>query len=359
LSCLNSSLTTSTEVNFTKDSILDLSQYLKNKIFGQEEIVDEVVGTIMISAAGIHNKEKPIGSFLFAGPTGTGKTELAKELAKKLKMEFIRFDMSEYSDEYSARNLTGGQAGLVGYEKGGLLTNAILENPASVILFDEIEKADPAVYKVFLQILDYATLTDTKGNKVDFSNTIIIMTSNLGVQHTTIQANMGFIQANKTQEKSVDFSAIVDFFTPEMRARIDKMLFFNPITDDIILQIIDKFLEELKNELKQKHIKLYVEEPAKKLLKELWNNSEKEGARTISKIINTQFKQMIAIEMLYGFLQDGGELRISAHKKKFLFEEEQLYFETALEAQQYAKEHIGTVITRDNTNEGYKVLKNT
>ena len=342
-------------------SVSDLQNLYKNlgnKIFGQEHVIKEVVDTIMISAAKIQNKEKPIGSFLFTGATGTGKTELAKELAKCLNMDFLRFDMSEYSDEFSARNLTGGQKGLIGYEDGGLLTNEVLEHPNSVILFDEIEKTDPAVYKVFLQILDYATLTDTKGNKVNFINTIIIMTSNLGVEESENSNAIGFCKESEHNANSTaNFSAIVDFFTPEMRARIEKILHFHPITEDVVVKIIDKFLSEFQADLKSKKINLTVTNNAKYMLKRLWFNSQKEGAREVSKIINSHFKQYIAKEMLFGKLKDGGVITIDTEEESFTFVASQTnYFPTALEAQKYAKEHIGTVITRADDGVGYKVL---
>ncbi len=337
----------------------NLYKNLGDKIFGQEHVINEVVDSIMISAAHIQNKEKPIGSFLFTGPTGTGKTELAKELAKTLKMDFLRFDMSEYSDKYSARNLTGGQKGLVGYEDGGLLTNEVLKYPNSVILFDEIEKADPIVYKVFLQILDYATLTDTKGNKVDFTNTIIIMTSNLGIEESKNSNTIGFYkESTEDTTSSINFSAIVDFFTPEMRARIEKILYFHPISEDTVIKIIDKFLSEFQTDLKKRQIDLTITDNAKYMLKRLWNTSQKEGARVISKIINSNFKHYIAKEMLFGKLKDGGDVIIDTKEKSFTFSISQTkYFSTALEAQNYAKKHIGTVITRADDGVGYKILR--
>ena len=340
----------------TNNSTVDyatLKEQLNNKIFGQSDIIESVVNTILISAADIGNDEKPQGSFLFTGPTGTGKTELAKELAKQLKKDFIRLDMSEYADEYSARNLTGGQKGLVGYEDGGLLTNEVKEKPNSVILFDEIEKADPAVYKVFLQILDYATLTDTQGQEVDFSKTVIIMTSNLGVQ-TTRENRVGF--KNEVDDDSLNYKAIVDFFTPEMRARIDKILYFNPITDEIIHNIIEKFLKEFEYELEKKHIDLTVTENAREKLHDIWGESEQEGARTISKIINNHFKQHIAKEILFGHLMDGGNIEIDVKDDEFIYNYPHVYFQTSQEACQYARENVGAIITLAEDGIGY-ILK--
>ena len=215
----------------------DLAQKLKDRIFGQDHIVETVADMIDISAAGLGNPDKPIASFLFTGPTGVGKTEFAKELAKIMNIHFERFDMSEYADEYSARNLTGGQMGLVGYEDGGLLTNAISEHPHCVLLLDEIEKADRAVYNTFLQVLDYGTLKDTRGNKVDFSKTIIIMTSNLGANE---KRGIGFGENAMIYKES----SVADFLTPEFRNRLDNILEFNRLTPEVIAHVIDKYLDD-------------------------------------------------------------------------------------------------------------------
>ena len=187
------------------NKMLKLNENLQKKIFGQKHIIDEVVDILSISAAGLNDESKPYASFLFTGPTGVGKTELAKELATILDISFVRFDMSEYGDEYSARNLTGGQKGLVGYEDGGLLTNAIAEEPYSVLLFDELEKAHPAVYKVLLQVLDYGTLTDTQGHKIDFTKTIIIFTSNLGFSDASKTMGFGVKSSNEIHNAVVIF----------------------------------------------------------------------------------------------------------------------------------------------------------
>ena len=243
--------------NFTQ--LENMPQYLKNRIFGQDHIIDSIMEMLTINIAGLGDDNKPIATFLFTGPTGVGKTELAIELAKYLDMHFERFDMSEYADDASYRNLIGGHKGLVGYEEGGLLTNAITEHPFSLLLLDEIEKADKAIYNTFLQVFDYATLKDSKGNVTDFSNTIIIMTSNLGV---TEKRGIGFGENTNVHKGS----AVVDFLTPEFRNRIDKILDFNTLTEDMIEPIVKKFLNDLSLKLSKKDIDLSISDKARDTL---------------------------------------------------------------------------------------------
>ena len=251
-----------------------MPEHLKGRIFGQDHVIDSVVDMITINLAGLGDDNKPIASFLFTGPTGVGKTELAIEIAKYLDMHFERFDMSEYADDSSYRNLIGGHKGLVGYEEGGLLTNAINEHPFSVLLLDEIEKADPAIYNTFLQVFDYATLKDTKGNATDFSNTIIIMTSNLG---TNEKRGIGFGESKNIHKGS----AVINFLTPEFRNRIDKILHFNTLTEDMIEPVVDKFLDDLSAKLLNIHISLSISDDARKYLIDLGFESNM-GARSLS-----------------------------------------------------------------------------
>ena len=292
-------------------TIRNLSKNLKKRIFGQDHIIDAVVNTININMAGLGDTNKPIASFLFSGPTGVGKTELAKELAKLLNIHFERFDMSEYADEYSARNLTGGQMGLVGYEDGGLLTNAIKENPNCVLLLDEIEKADKAVYNTFLQVLDYGKLTDTKGNTADFSNTIIILTSNLG---STEKRGIGFGENHNTHKES----AVKDYLTPEFRNRIDKMLEFKSLDSDMAKLIIDKYLSDFAEILEGKRISIEVTEKAKILLNTVGFDSGM-GARSVLRSINNNFKQKISNEILFGELSKGGKVIIDVDGNSFKY----------------------------------------
>ncbi len=348
----------------TYKKILHLDARLKSRIFGQDHAINAIVDMISISTAGLSDSSKPIASFLFTGPTGVGKTEIAKELASCLKMHFVRFDMSEYADEYSARNLTGGQAGLVGYEEGGLLTNAIIEDPRSIVLFDEIEKADKKVLNTLLQVLDYGTLTDTKGHKADFTNTIIIMTSNLGASE---QNGIGF--ANKNLYKG---TAILDFLTPEFRNRIDKILEFNKLTKEMVVHITDKFLKDLSSQLSKKQFELNISEEAKNALNDIGFDPNM-GARSVLRAINTEFKKEISRILLF-INEPLGTISIdykdgefvyalttpNTSKEKSLFDvdEKEYDFETAEEAQEYARNNIGTVITRAPKRVGFIKLKN-
>lgn len=345
---------------------INLSTKLKSRIFGQDHIIDEVVDMLYIGMAGLGDKKKPIASYLFAGPTGVGKTELSKELAKSLEIDFIRFDMSEYADEYSARNLTGGQKGLVGYEEGGLLTNAIREKPNCVLLLDEIEKADILVYNTFLQVLDYGVLTDTKGIAADFTKTIIIMTSNLGSNE---KRGIGFGENQNIYRES----AVINFLTPEFRNRIDKMLEFAPLDAQTAMLVTEKYLEDFSQILKPKKISLHVSVEAKELLIVIGFISGM-GARSVIRSINNHFKQNISREIIFGKLSDGGEVNIDAGEDGFIYkylsaseknndQVQDLFsqpvneydFKTAQEAHEYAKQNPGVAVARAESGTGYVI----
>ena len=355
--------TLKTKPQDTHKDILRLDSHLKSRIFGQDHVVNTVIDMLSISIAGLNDDTKPIASFLFTGPTGVGKTELAKELASCLKMDFVRFDMSEYADEYSARNLTGGQAGLEGYKEGGLLTNAIMKNPKCVLLLDEIEKADKLVLNTFLQVLDYGTLTDTKGNKANFTETIIIMTSNLGANE---QNGIGF-----GNEKLYKGSAIIDFLTPEFRNRIDKTLEFNKLTKEMAVYITDKFLNDLSKQLSKKNFTLVVTDEAKMALNEIGFDPLM-GARSVLRAINSEFKKEIS-RILLSTNASAGTIAIDHVEGKFTYlltasaisKERELFemgekdydFETAEEAQEYARKNVGVVVTRSPKRNGYIKLR--
>ncbi len=341
----------------------EMPEYLKNRIFGQEHIIDNVMDMLTINIAGLGDDNKPIATFLFTGPTGVGKTELAMEIAKYLEMHFERFDMSEYADDSSYRNLIGGHKGLVGYEEGGLLTNAINKHPFSILLLDEIEKADKAIYNTFLQVFDYATLKDTKGNVTDFSNTIIIMTSNLG---TTEKRGIGFGGNNTIYRES----AVVDFLSPEFRNRIDKILHFNTLTEDMIEPVVDKFLDELTCKLSNININLSISGDARKYLTFMGFESAM-GARSVKRTINNEFKKHISREVLFGVLKNGGKITIDVDETGFAYQYRPLVipelqipsledileydFGTAQEAQEYAKNNLGVVIVRAASGVGYVI----
>jgi len=333
-----------------------LESNLKSSIFGQDEAITQVVNKIMINKAGLSDINKPIASFLFTGPTGVGKTELAIELANNLNLHFERFDMSEYVGKYSTNTLLGGEKSLVGHEEGGLLTNAITKHPNCVLLLDEIEKAHYRVFNTFLQILDYGTLTDKKGNKVDFTNVIIIMTSNLGA---TAKSTVGFASdkySNKNDE-------INKFLSPEFRARIDTKIEFNPLSNDMVESITNKFLNQLSLKLNNQHKTIVLTPLA---IKEINTQaySSKLGARYISKIINDTIKQRLAYELLFGDFKENNKVTVDFKNDfEYIFENElpsntpinkkSNIFQTAQEAHDYARANPGVTVTRAEYGDGY------
>ncbi|EAI3821337.1 AAA family ATPase [Campylobacter coli] len=285
-------------------ALMNLSLNLKAKIFGQDEVIDKVVATLKQSFAGFKNSNNPRGVFLFTGSSGVGKTELCKVLAEFLGLNLERFDMSEYAEKHSISKLIGSPAGYVGYEDGGLLSNAVRKNPFSLILFDEIEKAHPDLSNTFLQIFDNAELTDNSGLKADFKNTIIIMTSNLGLKESN---ELGFL--SKNEEKSN--RAIKDFFAPEFINRIDKILHFNDLNDTILIKIIQKELDEISKNLK--NIQLIADEKAKLYLAKKAYNKEF-GVRLLKRIISEEIGEKISDEILFGKLKKGGIAKIKLNK---------------------------------------------
>ncbi|EAL8987975.1 AAA family ATPase [Campylobacter coli] len=285
-------------------ALMNLSLNLKAKIFGQDEVIDKLVATLKQSFAGFKNLNTPRGVFLFTGSSGVGKTELCKVLAEFLGLNLERFDMSEYAEKHSISKLIGSPAGYVGYEDGGLLSNAVRKNPFSLILFDEIEKAHPDLSNTFLQIFDNAELTDNSGLKADFKNTIIIMTSNLGLKESN---ELGFL--SKNEEKSN--RAIKDFFAPEFINRIDKILHFNDLDDTVLVKIIQKELDEISKNLK--NIQLVADEKAKLYLaKKAYN--EEFGVRLLKRIISEEIGEKISDEILFGKLKKGGIAKIKLNK---------------------------------------------
>ncbi|EAC1346554.1 AAA family ATPase [Campylobacter coli] len=289
-------------------ALMNLSLNLKAKIFGQDEVIDKLVATLKQSFAGFKNLNTPRGVFLFTGSSGVGKTELCKVLAEFLGLNLERFDMSEYAEKHSISKLIGSPAGYVGYEDGGLLSNAVRKNPFSLILFDEIEKAHPDLSNTFLQIFDNAELTDNSGLKADFKNTIIIMTSNLGLKESN---ELGFL--SKNEEKSN--RAIKDFFAPEFINRIDKILHFNDLDDTVLVKIIQKELDEISKNLK--NIQLVADEKAKLYLAKKAYNKEF-GVRLLKRIISEEIGEKISDEILFGKLKKGGIAKIKLNKNEKL-----------------------------------------
>ena len=291
------------------EKLRHLEENLKSKVFGQDNAIKELVKVIKRKKAGLTREDKPIGSFLFVGPTGVGKTEIAKQLANILGINFIRFDMSEYQEKHSVAKLIGSPPGYVGYEKGGLLTEAIRKNPHSVLLLDEIEKAHPDIVQILLQVMDNATLTDNDGRKADFRNVVLIMTSNLGVGEGQ---NLGFMQEFSEFKEE----AIHRFFAPEFLNRLDAIVRFKPLSKDSVMMVVDKFINELQERLNNKKVKITLTKRAKEALAKK-GYSIKYGARPLARVIEENIVEPLSDEILFGELRNGGEVRVDFVKDKF------------------------------------------
>lgn len=296
-----------------KDNLKHLETSLRFEIYGQDQAIGKVAQAIKVSKAGFRLPDKPVASFLFVGPTGVGKTELAKQLARHLNVELLRFDMSEYQEKHSVARFIGSPPGYVGYEEGGLLTDAVRNNPNCVLLLDEIEKAHKDIYNLLLQVMDYATLTDTAGKKIDFRNVLLIMTSNAGAAELT-KSSIGFLEG--IDNSSALTIAVEKVFTPEFRNRLDSIVEFNHLDEKIILDIVDKEIMKFDDILKQKNILLEVSEEAKQFIaKEGY--SKEFGARNISRIIGREFKDRLVDEVLFGKLsKSGGKVRVGMEADK-------------------------------------------
>lgn len=293
------------------ERIKGLESQLKQVVFGQDEAIHSLVSAIKRAKAGLNSAEKPLGSFLFTGPTGVGKTEVSRQLAAILGIKFLRFDMSEYMEKHTVSRLIGAPPGYVGFDQGGLLTDEIRKNPHCVLLLDEIEKAHPDVFSILLQVMDYATLTDNNGKKADFRNVIIILTSNAGAKDIN-KGVVGFGDRLKdAQSKSKD--AINKLFNPEFRNRLDGIINFNPLTDKIMKNIVDKFINELRNQLKQKKVEISLSEDARIWLSER-GYEPLFGARPLARIIQDEIKVVLSDELLFGRLKKGGSVYIDLDK---------------------------------------------
>ncbi|WP_024953688.1 ATP-dependent Clp protease ATP-binding subunit ClpA [Sulfurospirillum arcachonense] len=290
----------------------DLDTKLKSKVFGQDEAIETLVTAIKRGRAGLSNPESPVGSFLFAGPTGVGKTEVAKQLSEQLGIHFERFDMSEYMEKHTVSRLIGAPPGYVGYEEGGQLTETIKKHPYSVLLLDEIEKAHPDLLNILLQVFDSATLTDNDGNKTDFRNVIIIMTSNLGTKEA---AQVGF---TKTESHQSD-AAIKSFFAPEFRNRLDAIVNFSALKVEVMVFVVEKQLKQLEEQLKEKNIKIEATLRAKKYLAQK-GYSQELGARVMQRVVSDEVKTPLSDEILFGQLKNGGTVKIDMKKKALTFE---------------------------------------
>jgi ATP-dependent Clp protease ATP-binding subunit ClpA len=284
-----------------KVSLEKLEENLKRVIFGQNEAIESLASTIKLARAGLRTEGKPIGSFLFSGPTGVGKTEVSKQLALIMGIEFVRFDMSEYMERHTVSRLIGAPPGYVGYDQGGLLTESVSKHPHSVILLDEIEKAHPEVFNILLQVMDHGSLTDNNGRKADFRNTVVIMTTNAGAQDMS-RASMGF----QSQDHSTDATEMIKkTFSPEFRNRVDGIIQFNPLPVEVIRTVVDKFLVELQVQLDQQKVQIEVSDKVREWLVE--NGYDKNmGARPMQRLIQDTIKKELAEQILFGNLSKNG-----------------------------------------------------
>ncbi|MCH1931378.1 ATP-dependent Clp protease ATP-binding subunit ClpA [Shewanella sp. A25] len=290
-----------------KDLLRNLERNLKMVVFGQDKAIESLSAAIRLSRSGLGTEKKPVGSFLFAGPTGVGKTEVTNQLASCLGMKLVRFDMSEYMESHTVSRLIGAPPGYVGYDQGGLLTDAVIKNPHCVVLLDEIEKAHPDVYNLLLQVMDHGTLTDNNGRKADFRHVTLVMTTNAGVQET-IRKSIGFTQQDHTQDAMSEINRV---FSPEFRNRLDSIIWFNHLDMTIIAKVVDKFLVELQAQLDAKHVTLDVSDEARTLLAEKGYDKSM-GARPMARVVTDLIKRPLADEVLFGALEQGGIAHVDA-----------------------------------------------
>ncbi|MFO7831679.1 MAG: ATP-dependent Clp protease ATP-binding subunit ClpA [Desulfuromonadaceae bacterium] len=296
-----------------RHNLARLEKRLKKKVFGQEKAIEQVVQAVLRARAGLGHPDHPMGSFLFAGPTGVGKTEVAKQLARQMGIEFIRFDMSEYMEKHAVARLIGAPPGYVGYEQGGLLTDALNKTPHSVLLLDEIEKAHPALINVLLQIMDNGTLTDNNGKSASFRDCIIIMTSNAGAREMS-QAPIGFATGS-TRSPDPELNKL---FSPEFRNRLDAIVTFAALEPEQVRQVVDKFVAEVKQRLQDKHVRLSITQAGRAYLAR-HGFDQRYGARPLDRLIQEKISNRLANEILFGELKDGGNARIGCRNDELTF----------------------------------------
>lgn len=299
-----------------KRFLKDLPNKLKGVVFGQDAAIESLINSVKLTRVGLGDPDKPVGSFLLAGPTGVGKTEVTRQLAREMNVELIRFDMSEYMEKHAVSRLIGSPPGYVGYEQGGLLTEAVSKHPYAILLLDEIEKAHRDIYNILLQVMDYGRLTDNNGRQIDFRHVMIILTTNAGANHLD-RNPIGF---GKEQESGECDAEINRIFSPEFRNRLDAIIHFDFLNEEVIAKVVDKLLKELREQLKQKNVKLAIDNEAKSWLAKRGYN-RKMGARPLARLIQNKLKLPLATEILYGKLAEGKhEVHVSVDHDELLVE---------------------------------------
>jgi ATP-dependent Clp protease ATP-binding subunit ClpA len=293
-----------------KETLKNLETDLKRLVFGQDRAIDALCSAIKLSRAGLREPEKPIGSYLFSGPTGVGKTEVARQLAATMGIELKRFDMSEYMERHTVSRLIGAPPGYVGFDQGGLLTDAIDQHPHCVLLLDEIEKAHPDLFNILLQVMDHGKLTDHNGKRVDFQNVILIMTTNAGASDLA-KAAIGF---NRSKREGDDEEAINRLFSPEFRNRLDAVVPFANLSPEVIAKVVEKFVFQLEAQLGDRNITIELTPEANAWLAER-GYDDKFGARPLARVIQEHIKKTLAEEILFGALKDGGIVRVLVEEK--------------------------------------------
>jgi ATP-dependent Clp protease ATP-binding subunit ClpA len=304
------------------EMLASLTGDLKRVVFGQDDAIDQLAAAIKMARAGLREPQKPIGSYLFAGPTGVGKTEVARSLANIMGIELLRFDMSEYMERHTVSRLIGAPPGYVGYDQGGLLTDGVDQHPHCVLLLDEIEKAHPDLFNILLQVMDHGSLTDANGKKVDFRNVILIMTTNAGASDAAKQG-IGFGAGKKDH---MNDEAIKNLFTPEFRNRLDAVIHFNGLPADVVRNVVQKFIIQLEGQLAERNVQIEITDKAADWLAKR-GYDESFGARPLARTINEYVKKPMADELLFGKLKDGGIVKIDidpadADKLKFAYSQE-------------------------------------
>jgi len=294
-----------------RNALKTLDRDLKAVVFGQDKAIESLASAIKMARSGLGSQNKPIGSFLFSGPTGVGKTEVAKQLAYTLGIELVRFDMSEYMERHAVSRLIGAPPGYVGFEQGGLMTEAITKHPYCVLLLDEIEKAHPDIYNILLQVMDHGTLTDNNGRKSDFRNVTIIMTTNAGAEALS-KTTMGFTQGKQVGDEMAEIKRL---FSPEFRNRLDATVSFAPLSQEIIMRVVEKFLMQLEDQLHEKKVEASFSDKLKAYLGKKGFDPLM-GARPMSRLIQDTIRKGLADELLFGKLANGGYVLVDIDDKE-------------------------------------------